>query len=94
MEADPATGNNNDQGKCLGTKLGALHSQLGAVNFTYEIINLTTNIDNQITVIMSIFISIPNAAVCTPHRHLGSTALYLVFANPWEQWVQVPTMPW
>nr|GKH17121.1 hypothetical protein CE91St29_14340 [Corynebacterium striatum] len=24
MEADPATGNNNDQGKCLGTKLGAL----------------------------------------------------------------------
>ncbi len=26
MEADPATGNNKDQGKCLGTKLGALHS--------------------------------------------------------------------
>ena len=30
MEADPATGNNNDQGKCLGTKLGALHPELYA----------------------------------------------------------------
>ncbi|MGM1311992.1 transposase [Corynebacterium striatum] len=27
MEADPATGNNNDQGKCLGTKLGALQCE-------------------------------------------------------------------
>ncbi|EFM44765.1 hypothetical protein HMPREF0277_0170 [Corynebacterium accolens ATCC 49726] len=26
MEAEPATGNNRNQGKCLGTKLGALHS--------------------------------------------------------------------
>ncbi|QRP21617.1 transposase [Corynebacterium macginleyi] len=25
MEEDPATGNNRNQGKCLGTKLGALH---------------------------------------------------------------------
>ena len=25
LEADPATGNNRNQGKCLGTKLGALH---------------------------------------------------------------------
>ena len=25
MEAEPATGNNGKQGKCLGTKLGALH---------------------------------------------------------------------
>ncbi|AEX44375.1 transposase [Corynebacterium diphtheriae] len=24
MEAEPATGNNKNQGKCLGTKLGAL----------------------------------------------------------------------
>jgi len=25
LEAEPATGNNRNQGKCLGTKLGALH---------------------------------------------------------------------
>ena len=31
--------------------------------------------------------------VCTPHRRLGTTAPNLVYANPWEQWVQVPIMP-
>ena len=32
-------------------------------------------------------------AVCTPHRHLGTTALSLVCVNPWEQWERVPIMP-
>ena len=31
LEADPATGNNRNQGKCLGTKLGALHKTCGRV---------------------------------------------------------------
>ncbi len=34
MEADPATGNNKDQGKCLGTKLGALQLVSVPVFFT------------------------------------------------------------
>ncbi|MGV0400999.1 hypothetical protein ACUY20_11865, partial [Corynebacterium segmentosum] len=29
LEEDPATGNNRNQGKCLGTKLGALHLRDG-----------------------------------------------------------------
>ncbi len=29
--------------------------------------------------------SIPTTVVCTPHRHLGTTAPNLVYANPWEQ---------
>ena len=31
MEAEPAARNNRNQGKCLGTKLGALHAALDEV---------------------------------------------------------------
>ena len=38
--------------------------------------------------------SIPITAVCTPHKHFGTTAPSLVYANPWERWERVPIMPW
>ena len=31
LEAEPAASDNRNQGKCLGTKLGALHSIIGAL---------------------------------------------------------------
>jgi len=34
LEAEPATGNNRNQGKCLGTKLGAL--QLGWISGVHQ----------------------------------------------------------
>ncbi len=38
--------------------------------------------------------SIPITAVCTPHKHLGTTAPSLVCASPWARWERVLITPW